>query len=542
MTRRLKDQAGSDKGLKPLVLRLALAFVLIAPGVAAAPRSLAQVDCGVVDKIDYPLPRDRFRIGFGFGRPSHRFGGLLHAGEDWWGRHGRTLGEPVYAIARGRVTLSSPTVWGLDKGMVIVEHRLPDRGVWYSVYGHLEPLNGHEFPPQGSCVEPGQIIGAIGAGRPSPHLHFEIRNFNPDQTGPNYWAVDPATNGWANPTQFIINWQTWLRGLDTWRMDLFRQVASEAPAIMGVDRSIIYLDGDVIFAVSPARQYVWYSVQLADTPIGLIRTTRGNFTVALPNGAMEDWTDDGFRRRSWSAGGPPSGPPIAFGDLVLVHTPDAGLTAYDAERAAIWQIADVKRVVSSAVSGDALALTDSAGGFWLLDRAGEVIDRATLMRPGDLAPAPGGGFYLRSARGLWRVSTAGEWRWLAESPRTNPVRSRLLADPGGGFYLWTGWRGRGELIAYDAGGAVRWRQTIKEELGVVQMALDSACRLLVGGGTGWLYAFDTADGTPLADVQLYSGSNSPVFVGLADDGLLRFLIYDMLVAFDLDRLTGACKP
>ncbi|MCZ7545668.1 MAG: peptidoglycan DD-metalloendopeptidase family protein [Anaerolineae bacterium] len=524
-------------------MRLALALSLLLTLLASAvfpPLAEAQLDCGVVDAIDYPLPGDRFRIGFGFGAESRRFGGLLHGGEDWWGRNGKTLGEPVYAVARGRVTLSSATVWGPDKGVVIIAHTMPDRSVWYSLYGHLEPLNGYEFPTAGSCVQLGDIVGAIGAGRASPHLHFEIRNFNSDQPGPNYWSIDPKTNGWANPTQFIIDWQTWLRGLDAWRLNLYRGVSAQTPAIMRDDGTILYLDGSVIFAVSPARQYVWYSVTLSAPPVGMVRTAPENFTVALETGQMEDWTDEGVRRLIWQAAGPPSGPPIAFGDRLLVHTPDGGLTAYGPDRAPAWQIAEVDRIVSSAVSGDTLALTDRTGAFWLLDGAGQVIDQAKLNRPGDLAAAPGGGFYVRSSRGLWRVSAGGQWRWLGEAPRANPVRSQLVADPADGFYLWTGWSGRGEVIAYDAEGAVRWRTRVPDELGAVSLTLDGACRLLVGGNTGHLYAFDRRDGEPLANLRLY-GDGSPAFVGVASDGLARFLIYDKLVAFDLEAFTGPCN-
>ena len=523
-------------------IRVVFAVIFLLSTLLSAAPALGQLDCGVVDAIGYPLPLDRFRIGFGFGQKSFRFGGLLHGGEDYWGRHGRTLGEPVYAIARGRVTLSSPTAWGPDKGVVIIEHTMPDRSVWYSFYGHMEPLNGYEFPRENTCVEAGDIVGAIGAGRPSPHLHFEIRNFNPNQPGPNYWSVDPRTNGWANPTQFIVDWQTWLRGLDSWRLPLFRQVNAEAPAFMNADGSITYLDGNVIFTVTANRQYLWYSVALPDNPIGLTRTSPEHFTVALPDGTMQDWSIDGFQLKIWSAGGPPSGPPVAFGDLVLVHVPDVGLTAYDADRAPRWTVAGVGRIVSIAVddAAGALALTDSAGQFWLIDRDGAVIDRAALARPGDVTPAAPEGFYLRSGRGLWRVSPTGVWRWLAEASRVNPARSRLLSAPDG-FYLWTGQRQGGEIIAYDDAGTERWRARVESDLGRVHLTLDGACRLWVGGSTGYLLAFDMGDGKLASEARLYGDANRSPFVGLAGDGLVRFLIYDKLVAFDGEKLAGPCR-
>jgi murein DD-endopeptidase MepM/ murein hydrolase activator NlpD len=521
------------------VVRLALLVAFLLSSLGAYP--LAQADCGVVDAIDFPLPLDRFGVRYGFGRPSYRFNGRLHTGEDWFARAGRTLGEPVHAIARGRVTLSSPTVWGTDKGMVIVEHIMPDRTVWYSVYGHLEELHGHEFPREGVCVEVGDIVGAIGSPYPSPHLHFEIRNIWPDRTGPGYWAGDPRLDGWANPTQFIVNWQVWLRGVHRWRLPLFREAESAAPALMGSDGRIIYLDGSTLFAVSASGKYVWFDTIEGARPLGLVRTGPETFALALADGTVQDWSDDGWVMRTWSAGRPLDGPPITFGDLTVVHSPDLGLMAYDADRTLRWQIEDVDRVVSSASTGDALAVTDRDGGFWLIDRSGRVIDRASLGHPGNLVRASRGSVYVRTEHGLWQVFQDGRWRWLSDAPHVDPTESRMIADARWGFYLWTGGRSGGELIAYDTEGEVRWRQSVPARLGTVHMVLDGECRLLVGGGRGYLYAFNRADGTLLSDLRLYSDANSAIFVGLADDGQARFLVYDQLAAFDLEALTGVCR-
>ena len=523
--------------------RLALAVAILFPalsGVDAPEPALAQVDCGVVEAIDFPLPLDEFQVRYPFGRTSRRYNGMIHAGEDWTSRDGSSLGKPVYAVARGRVTLASPTVWGTDKGMVIVEHRMPDRTVWYSVYGHMEELNGHDFPRQGTCVERGDILGAIGAPRSSPHLHFEIRNFYPDRTGPGYWTVDPRTNGWANPTQFIINWQLWLRQLDRWRLPLFRKVASGSPAIMGQNGSIIYLDGNVLFNVSAGRQYIWYSSALSAEAVGLVRTGPQSLTVALANGMLEDWSEQGWRQRAWAAEGPITGTPIVFGDLLLVHAADAGLVAYGPDREPIWWLPEVARVADAAVSADVAALTDSAGAFWLIDQAGAVIERAALGQPGNVALAPDGGFYLRSQSGLWWVSPQGDRERLADAPRVIPGGSRLLSAPDGGFYLWTG-HAAGEVIAYDAEGAVRWRQRVETDAGAPYIALDGVCRLAVANGAGYLHLFDAADGTPLNDLRVFTNPDGPAFVGFADDGLLRFLIYDHLIVFDVETLAGPCR-
>ncbi|MBN1285914.1 MAG: M23 family metallopeptidase, partial [Anaerolineae bacterium] len=245
-------------------------------------------DCGVVDAIGYPLPADQFWVRYGFGMPSRRFNDRLHAGQDWFAREGPSLGQPVRVVARGRVTLASPTVWGTDKGMVIVEHTMPDGSIWYSVYGHIDELNGYTFPRTNTCVELGDIIGAIGDATPSPHLHFEIRNFWPFETGPGYWPVDPETNGWANPTEFIVNWQVWLRGAHRWHFDLWHAVHAPAPALVGDNGMLFYFDGNGLFVVAPSGQYAWYEHINGDKPMGLVRSGPERITISLADGAMQD--------------------------------------------------------------------------------------------------------------------------------------------------------------------------------------------------------------------------------------------------------------
>ncbi|MBN1963397.1 MAG: M23 family metallopeptidase, partial [Anaerolineae bacterium] len=147
-----------------------------------------------------------------YGLPSTRFDARYHAGDDWYGARGQTYGQPVQAIARGRVTYSAPWGWGRDKGVVIIEHAMPDGSTWYSLYGHMEEVGGVTFPALYSCVELGQVIGAVGHPRPAPHLHLEIRNFWPDTPGPGYYPVDPAVAGWTDPSRFIAEWRARLSG------------------------------------------------------------------------------------------------------------------------------------------------------------------------------------------------------------------------------------------------------------------------------------------------------------------------------------------
>src|ERR1700682_6205380 len=100
----------------------------------------AEASCGIVDAIDYPI--DGVSIehdDFGLYRPG--FDGR-HSGIDMaFGRYG----DPVRAAARGRVTYSDPAGWNVEKGVIIIEHTFPDSSVFYTLYGHVEEINGRKL-------------------------------------------------------------------------------------------------------------------------------------------------------------------------------------------------------------------------------------------------------------------------------------------------------------------------------------------------------------------------------------------------------------
>lgn len=160
--------------------------------------------CGVVDYFDFPVgPPDALEVNRGgtdFNVFRERYNGL-HAGEDWSGPNGRSLGEAVHSIGHGRVIYAHPLGWGIDQGTIIVQHVLPGGGGILSFYGHLDPpsvtLRG------GECVARGEKIAEIGQPRGRPHLHFEIRTNRPGEPGPGYWGVDPTLAGWFPPSQTI---------------------------------------------------------------------------------------------------------------------------------------------------------------------------------------------------------------------------------------------------------------------------------------------------------------------------------------------------
>lgn len=80
------------------------------------------------------------------------------------------VGTPVGAIAGGRVhAVAENESLGL---YVIVEHRHPKDGTFFSIYGHL----GETAVSEGEDLSPGDVVGRIGlTGNTSGgHLHLQV--------------------------------------------------------------------------------------------------------------------------------------------------------------------------------------------------------------------------------------------------------------------------------------------------------------------------------------------------------------------------------
>jgi murein DD-endopeptidase MepM/ murein hydrolase activator NlpD len=121
-------------------------------------------------------PLDRVAIVRGSDSEARQGGGFYAARKN--GIHGAVdlngaLGEPVYAVASGKVLVAARSDWGKLGRTVVVDHR--DGG--YTVYGHLNSVEVNV----NSDVTAGQPIGTIGysgnaAGLQKknlpPHLHF----------------------------------------------------------------------------------------------------------------------------------------------------------------------------------------------------------------------------------------------------------------------------------------------------------------------------------------------------------------------------------
>lgn len=117
----------------------------------------------------------------------------LDSGEFEWEHPGIDLkvaaGTPVGAVGGGRVsTVARSDALGVH---VIIEHRLPDLGTVFSVYGHLDAATVRE----GQDVTAGQEIGTVGmtGNTVSPHLHLQIDLDTGARPHVPYWPDRPLT-------------------------------------------------------------------------------------------------------------------------------------------------------------------------------------------------------------------------------------------------------------------------------------------------------------------------------------------------------------
>jgi hypothetical protein len=148
--------------------------------------------------FDFPLGNENGAMAYN----AQHFTENKHLGDDLNGIGGENsdLGDPIYAIADGRVLLTRDggAGWG---NIVILLHAYLENGqrkYVQSYYGHVQAM----LVRPGEIVKRGQQIATVGTanGRYFAHLHFEMREFLTPFIGPGYRE---DTRGWINPSKFI---------------------------------------------------------------------------------------------------------------------------------------------------------------------------------------------------------------------------------------------------------------------------------------------------------------------------------------------------
>jgi len=151
-----------------------------------------------VTRFDFPLGSENGALAYN----AQRFTENRHLGDDLNGIGGENsdLGDPIYAVADGRVSLAEEggPGWG---NVIIILHAYEEGGsrkYVQSYYAHVDTM----LVEQRQDVRRGQQIATVGTadGKYLAHLHFEMREFMTPFIGPGY---RDETRGWIDPSAFI---------------------------------------------------------------------------------------------------------------------------------------------------------------------------------------------------------------------------------------------------------------------------------------------------------------------------------------------------
>ncbi|MEY2558377.1 MAG: hypothetical protein QOE34_1802 [Verrucomicrobiota bacterium] len=151
-------------------------------------------------RFDFPLGSENGALAYN----AQPFTQNRHLGDDLNGIGGENsdLGDPIYAVADGRVLLAREggPGWG---NVIIVLHACEENGARkyvQSYYAHVDEILVE--PKQ--RVRRGEQIATVGTanGRYWAHLHFEMRDFTTPFVGAGY---RDDTRGWIDPTAFIAS-------------------------------------------------------------------------------------------------------------------------------------------------------------------------------------------------------------------------------------------------------------------------------------------------------------------------------------------------
>mgnify|MGYP000716391303 CR=1 FL=1 len=476
--------------------------------------------CGVVDAVAFPIDPNTFQIVQGFGAPSPRHNGRYHTAEDWFGGV-NTLGQPVYAIARGRVTYSAPNAWGRDGGVVIIEHAMPDGTTAYSMYGHMNERGDISFPARFTCVQVGDIVGTVGDIRPAPHVHIEIRTNNPDIPGVGYEWEDPRTLGYRQPSAFITDWQAWLDEASLWHTEFAD--APLAPPLVLEDYSLMMLNGEFLRRVLPDGRILW-RVTLEEPAVAVVGYEGAPLLISA-DGTIQRVDYEGNFGESWLLDAQFDSPPLEVGDAYIFHTPDNALVAIDRRwRAVLWRLDDVPPFVRAYSGGSGLALVTAEHELLLISPDGRLLDRSQLR--GVPGIGAGSALLVLSRTGLWY---AGEtWR-LAKDMLPMPSPSFAVAQFQDRAAVFDGTA----LILYDDAFNELWRTALPNVTGQAQLTLVDENRLLLTSTDGQIILLSAENGALCGSLRLWGDVDEALlWHDLGDDGVLRVLIGQRLVGLD----------
>jgi hypothetical protein len=371
----------------------------------------------------------------------------------------------------------------------------------------MEQSDDIQFPRVGTCVERGDPVGVVGwPSRGLPHLHYEIRNFLPDDGGPGYVTENPLLDGWFDPLDFTAMWRIRLAPGYVSSVS-FTDVPTLPPVILSDGTSVI-AEGDGIEAFSAQGQQLW-RVTTDGVVTGLIGLPDNRVVVHTRSG--QAFTLSGGRYAAlWNIPGPDA-PVLLLGDQTLAFVgEDGGLAAYTPQGEALWSLTgagSVIGVIDFQSSGDqiALAVRRVDGVYWRVVTAdGQVAYETVFARTPQIAPVSGGGWFALDGATLYHV--ASKPHAVATIDQTPGRTARMTADLLGNVYIYLG-DAESTLLSISPGGQVRWRQTYPAPPSAVASLLrtDNGCLLYALDVDGALHVFNARTGELANQMQVYAG-------------------------------------
>ncbi|MAS37120.1 MAG: hypothetical protein CL610_24180 [Anaerolineaceae bacterium] len=514
---------------RTILLLMTLLLVSVPPAVAQ--------QCGVADAINYPIDTQVFQLAQDFGAPSPRHQGRYHTGEDWAVSNAENygIGLPVYAAATGRITYSAPTGWGRDGGVVIIEHTFADGSLLYTQYGHMMETDTIRFRPQWSCVNAGDVIGAIGNVRPAPHLHFEVRYQDGTSPGPGYSWRDPFTEIWRQPAKAVRNQQAWLQPAFRWRLDLADEAGPIAPPLELDDHSLLYLDADRLGRVTPDGRSLW-RINLERHAVAITQH-EGRPLLTYADGSMQRVNIDGTLAERWETGVTLGEPVIVQDDLLIFHNPNNTLVAFGPDRQTVaWQLADVPPVVRAEASGQVIGLVTQTNELLSVSPQGALLDRAQLRSAASLDTAPNGELRAYSGNGLWAILADGARIVDMDGapPGDNSAAALYTADDE--LYLYDG----SVLHAYDQSRLLKWQVQLPPAIGGLTQLNEYGSVLLLTSNHGNIAALQKQSGGLCGITQIFGSDLAQRWHALGDDGMLRVAVSDQILGLNWSTFLGGC--
>jgi hypothetical protein len=444
------------------------------------------------------------------------------------------VGTPIYAIAPGLVTYADPVGWGRDEGVVILQHTFPDNSQIFSVYGHIVPSPEIPFPTRGSCLNRGDAVGVIGEPRPAPHVHFEIRTFWGNYPGPGYWEVDPALEGWYNPSQFIENWRAWLHPFHRWHVDLNDPTSPHFAPLIRSDGTTWLLDQNYIEAYNTLGQYLW-QYRLADSviPVGFTALDDATALIGTSDGRIQYWRQGGYQEQ-WETGlnGMIWGP-VVFGDSLLMQDELNTLHFFNTQQQPFAQHPNLGTISAYAITPTHIALLTSLQGLLIFNMDGTLAHQLLVDSLARINSTADGQLILLNNNTLGIIAPDGNFTPILSDLILNRTDHTVYITNENTIILF-GVNGNYKITALNLNGQILWENEIRLTITNPTFTQANACTLILADQTGQIFWIDALSGEIKTQIDVWGTYRNNTWVGtIPNDNLLRIQVGNQLTGFDL---------